>query len=150
MKNHEKPTWNDEKPWKTTFPVLFPFFPLFFAKYFLKNQKYKFFLLARAIHREHFLLHCLKKEIATAKELDLRQLGKVLIFRDTHTEPSYYIKNILTEFFLLISNFYHFCQSEAFCSRERGDQNPLIKNILSCSVLADFKLFAERLKRGET
>ena len=84
MKNHEKPTWNDEKPWKTTFPVLFPFFPLFFAKYFLKNQKYKFFLLARAIHREHFLLHCLKKEIATAKELDLRQLGKVLIFRDRH------------------------------------------------------------------
>ena len=51
------------------------------AKYFLKNQKYKYFLLARAIHREHFLLHCLKKEIATAKELDLRQLGKVLIFR---------------------------------------------------------------------
>ena len=65
-----------------TFSVLFPFFPLFFAKYFLKNQKYKFFLLARAIHREHFLLHCLKKQIATAKELDLRQLGKVLIFRD--------------------------------------------------------------------
>ena len=39
-------------------------------------------LLARAINREHFLLHCLKKEIATSKELDLRQLGKVLIFRD--------------------------------------------------------------------
>ena len=28
---------------------------------------------------------------ATAKELDLRQFGKVLIFRDTQTEPSYYI-----------------------------------------------------------
>ena len=63
-----------------TFFVLFPFFPLFFAKYFLKNQVH-IFLLACAIHREHFLLHCLKKEIATAKELDLRQLGKVLIFR---------------------------------------------------------------------
>ena len=24
-------------------------------------------------------------------EVDLRQLGKVLIFRDTHTEPSYYL-----------------------------------------------------------
>ena len=55
------------------------------------HSKVQFFLLASAIHREHFLLHCLKKEIATAKELDLRQLGKVLIFRDTHTEPSYYI-----------------------------------------------------------
>ena len=46
------------------------------------HSKVQFFLLASAIHREHFLLHCLKKEIATAKELDLRQLGKVLIFRD--------------------------------------------------------------------
>ena len=61
------------------------------CKIFLKKSNVQFFLLARAIHREHFLLHCLKKEIATAKELDLRQLGKVLIFRDTHTEPSYYI-----------------------------------------------------------
>ena len=81
MKNHEKPL----------FPYFFPFFPYSLQNVFLKNQKYKFFLLARAIHREHFLLHCLKKEIATAKELDLRQLGKVLIFCDTHTEPSYYI-----------------------------------------------------------
>ena len=47
--------------------------------------------LACAIHRKHLLLHCLKKEIATAKELDLRQSGKVLIFRYRHTEPSYYI-----------------------------------------------------------
>ena len=61
------------------------------AKYFLKNQKFKFFLLPSAIHREHFLLHCLKKEIATAKELDLRQLGKVLIFRYRQTDISYYI-----------------------------------------------------------
>ena len=38
-----------------------------------------------------FLLQCLKKEIAIAKELDLRLLGKVIIFRDKHTEPSYYI-----------------------------------------------------------
>ena len=32
-----------------------------------------------------FLLQCLKKEIATAKELDLRPLGKVIIFRDKQT-----------------------------------------------------------------
>ena len=41
------------------------------------------------------MLKCLKKEIATAKELDLRLLGKVIIFRDKQTdkqtEPSYYI-----------------------------------------------------------
>ena len=37
------------------------------------------------------LLQCLKKEIATAKELDLRPLGKVIIFRYRQTEPSYYI-----------------------------------------------------------
>ena len=43
-------------------------------------------MLARAIHREHFLLECLKKEIATAKELDLRPLGKVIIFRDKQTD----------------------------------------------------------------
>ena len=51
--------------------------------------------LARAIQREYFLLPCLKKEIAVAKELDLRPLGKVIIFRDRQTnkqtEPSYYI-----------------------------------------------------------
>ena len=47
-------------------------------------------MLARAIHNEHFLLQCLKKEIATTKELDLRPLGKVIIFRDTQTEPSYH------------------------------------------------------------
>ena len=33
-----------------------------------------------------FLLQCLEKEIATAKELDLRLLGKVIIFRDKHTD----------------------------------------------------------------
>ena len=85
MKNHEKPTWNDEKPWKPTFSILFPYFSPFspiLCKIFCKKSKVQFFLLARAIHREHFLLHCLKKQIATAKELDLRQLGKVLIFRD--------------------------------------------------------------------
>ena len=47
------------------------------------------FLLARAIHREHFLLQCLKKEIATAKELDLRPLGKVIIFRDKQTDKHF-------------------------------------------------------------
>ena len=31
------------------------------------------------------LLQCLKKETATAKELDLRPLGKVIIFRDKQT-----------------------------------------------------------------
>ena len=46
-------------------------------------------MLARAIHREYFLLHCLKKEIATAKELDLRQLGKVLIFRYRQTDRTF-------------------------------------------------------------
>ena len=53
------------------------------------------FLLARAIHREHILVTVfLKKEIATAKELDLRPLGKVIIFLDQQTykqtEPSCY------------------------------------------------------------
>ena len=38
-----------------------------------------------------FLLQCLEKEIATAKELDLRQLGKVIIFGYKETEPSYYV-----------------------------------------------------------
>ena len=39
----------------------------------------------RAIHRKHFLLQCLKKEIATPNELDLIPLGKVIIFRDKQT-----------------------------------------------------------------
>ena len=33
----------------------------------------------------------MKNQPATAAELDLRPLGKVIIFRDKHTEPSYYI-----------------------------------------------------------
>ena len=37
------------------------------------------------------LLQCLKLETATTKEHDLRPLGKVIIFRDRQTEPSYYI-----------------------------------------------------------
>ena len=49
----------------------------------------QFFLLAGAIHREYFLLQCLKKEIATTKELDLRQLGKVIIFRDRQTNKTF-------------------------------------------------------------
>ena len=44
--------------------------------------------MARAIHREHFLLQCLKK-ISTAKELDLRPLGKVIIFRDRQTNKTF-------------------------------------------------------------
>ena len=44
-----------------TFSVLFPFFPLFFAKsknVILRNQKLKKNLLAGAIQREHFMLQC--------------------------------------------------------------------------------------------
>ena len=48
--------------------------------FFKKSKVQKKILLARAIHREHFLLQCLKKEIPTPKELDLRPLGKVIIF----------------------------------------------------------------------
>ena len=44
---------------------------------------------SKKIHREHFLLHCLKQEIATAKELDLRPLGKVIIFRDRQTNRTF-------------------------------------------------------------
>ena len=51
-----------------------------------KNQKIKKKLLARAIHRKHFLVTMFKKENATAKELDLRPLGKVIIFRDRQTD----------------------------------------------------------------
>ena len=85
MKNHEnRPGTMNNQPGNLPFP-------LFFAKSFLKNQSSKKILLARAIHREHFLLQCLKKEIATTKVLDLRPLGKVIIFRDKQTKPSYYI-----------------------------------------------------------
>ena len=42
------------------------------------------------------LLQCLKKETATAKELDLRPLGKVIIFRDKQTDRTFllYIDNL--------------------------------------------------------
>ena len=72
------------------FSSLFPFFPLFFAKSkitfkkIIKSKKKK--LLALAIHREPFLVTMIKKEIATAKELDLRPLGKVIIFSDRQTD----------------------------------------------------------------
>ena len=46
--------------------------------------------MATAIHREHFLVAMLKKEISTAKELDLRLLGKVIIFRVKQTAPIIY------------------------------------------------------------
>ena len=36
-----------------------------------------------------FLLQCLEKEIATAKELDLRPLGKVIIFRYRQTDRTF-------------------------------------------------------------
>ena len=93
MKNHEKSTWNHEKPTlndeKPLFSYFFPFFPYSLQNIFLKKSKVKIFLLARAIHREYFLLQCLKKEIATTKELDLRQLGKVIIFRDRQTNKTF-------------------------------------------------------------
>ena len=37
-----------------------------------------------------FLLQCLKKEFATAEELDLRLLGKVIIFRVKQNLPIIY------------------------------------------------------------
>ena len=40
--------------------------------------------------KNFFLLQCLEKEIATAKELDLRLLGKVIIFRVKQTAPIIY------------------------------------------------------------
>ena len=46
--------------------------------------------MATAIHREHFLVTMLKKEISTAKELDLRPLGKVIIFRVKQNLPIIY------------------------------------------------------------
>ena len=65
------------------------------------------FLLARAIHREHILVTVfLKKEIATAKELDLRPLGKVIIFCDKQTNrqnlPIIYRFNTKTCFLVLL------------------------------------------------
>ena len=46
-----------------TFFCTSSFFPLFFAKlkYIFKNQKFKKFLLALAVHREHFLVTMFKK-----------------------------------------------------------------------------------------
>ena len=74
---------------KNHFSRTFSLFSPILCKIFFKKSKVQIFLLARAIHREHFLLHCLKKEIATTKELDLRQLGKVLIFRDRQTHRTF-------------------------------------------------------------
>ena len=77
-----------------TFFRTFSFCPLFFAKlkYIFKKSKVQIFLLARAFNREHFLVTMLKKEVSTAKELNLRLLGKVIIFvTNRQTEPSYYI-----------------------------------------------------------
>ena len=48
--------------------------------------------MATAIHREHFLVTMLKKEISTAEELDLRPLGKVIIFGDKQILPIIYTK----------------------------------------------------------
>ena len=76
-------------------------------------------MLAGAIHREYFLLQCLKKEIATTKELDLRQLGKVIIFRDRQTNKT---------FLLYIDHPHHHQQYEANCGHRKvvcsGTQHP--------------------------
>ena len=80
----------------STFSVLVPFFPYFFSKLkyiFKKSKDYKWFFCwhVQFIENIFLLQFFLKKEIATAKELDLRPLGKVIIFRDKQTKPSYYI-----------------------------------------------------------
>ena len=75
MKNHEKPL----------FSYFFPFFPSSLQNIFKKNQKLKFFCWHVQFIENIFLLQCLKKEISTAKELDLRPLDKVIIFRDRQT-----------------------------------------------------------------
>ena len=53
--------------------------------------------MAHAIHREHFFVTMFKKEIGTTKELDLKPLGKVIIFRDKQTDRT----------FLLYIDHYH-------------------------------------------
>ena len=53
--------------------------------------------MATAIHREHFLVTMLKKEISTAEELDLRPLGKVIIFRVKQNLPIIYRYSSLGE-----------------------------------------------------
>ena len=74
-----------------------------------------------------FLLQCLKKEIATAKELDLRPLGKVIIFCDTQTNrqnlPIIYrsSSSILISILILIIIVHRYCpHDDNLCSGLSG------------------------------
>ena len=53
-----------------------------------------------------FFLQCLRKEIATAKELDMRPLGRVIIFRDKQTRVGKVGGVFLRSFDLLNSMIY--------------------------------------------
>ena len=67
----------------------FSLFPLFFEK--LKIYYYKIKSLKKLCWHVKFIenIFLFKKEIATAIELDLRPLGKMMIFRDTHTNRTF-------------------------------------------------------------
>ena len=88
----------------------FSLFPLFFEK--LKIYYYKIKSLKKLCWHVKFIenIFLFKKEIATAIELDLRPLGKMMIFRDTHTNRTFllYIDQLLPTTagngYLLISN----------------------------------------------
>ena len=78
--------------------------------------------MATAIHREHFLVTMLKKEISTPKELDLRPLGKVIIFRVKQNLP-------------IIYRWYNDCGDDDndFFDDNEGDDDDDVKR-LSCSM----------------
>ena len=82
-------------------------------------------MLAGAIHREYFLLQCLKKEIATTKELDLRQLGKVIIFRDRQTNKT---------FLLYIDHYYFYYQLSLEMIMDGGIASPFLSMARYSSV----------------
>ena len=63
------------------------------------------------------LLQCLKKETATAKELDLRPLGKVIIFRDRQTDR----QNLPIIYRCSLSGHAH-------CSRSMGEEAHLLNS----------------------
>ena len=51
-----------------------------------------------------FLLQCLKKEITTAKELDLRPLGKVIILRDKQTNRQNLLHSYINTSILVVGS----------------------------------------------
>ena len=71
-----------------TFSVLFSFFSPILCKIENISKVQKKNCWHVQFIENIFLLQCLEKEIATAKELDLRPLGKVIIFRDKLTGGS--------------------------------------------------------------